>query len=371
MKYTRNRTENTSSPFGFTWQLEHRRSGDLCDPHKVEGMSTFDNYILDNNNGTKRPNSPVDQLTLDPPVWITREDEQTGRYWATRVFDFWGNPSYPQQIPGHNGTNVSALIADCTRDLAGHMDNGLLGLASIAEVGSLKKLGTGIVNVGRELVSVFGKGSTLKRIQHLVKADLGYRFTIKTLLTDIKSSINVNHQLNNHLRKLNQRSNRKEFSISKAATESDADITTTTRVTLRCAGKYELTDLTATMSLIDYFGISRFASTLWELVPLSFVVDYGINIGDFISGLEDHFRDKIHTQENVSCLSACMSKSSKIHMEYELSLLSDFTFSAFLTGKRYTRTPIGFSPSFVDSLRVSGFSANQLKTSGELFLIRL
>jgi len=45
--------------------------------------------------------------------------------------------------------------------------------------------------------------------------------------------------------------------------------------------------------LIHAFGVNRVASIVWEAIPFSFVVDWFVNVGGFISSVEDRLIDPL------------------------------------------------------------------------------
>lgn len=327
-------------------------------------------YMRDYNNKDSRPLSFMDHYKVKRPIVTSTHTER-----LSSISSWTGTCSGMARASfslGHVSPDWDNLRTSAMSDLYGHMETGMLSLATIGEVGSLKKLGEGFVDVGRELINVLTSKTLLGKAKSLAKFDLGRRFTIQTLLRDLSTAADVTGALNRKLAELQNRNTRSSFKVEASSSDFTDDVQTNSKYVLYGKGKYSMTDAQATLMLIEYFGLTKFASTAWELVPLSFVVDYGLNIGDCISGIENEVFRSAHDHEQISCTGAYTSQKSTSSILSEEWINPNGSYSwkhKFpINGERYTRTPLILDDSFLVSLRASGFSAHQLKTSGELIL---
>lgn len=149
----------------------------------------------------------------------------------------------------------------------------------------------------------------------------------------------------------------------------------TTKVTSRYSTRAFWDSPSAVTPFLDYFGLRPDLSDIWEIVPLSFAVDWVVNIGDFLGQF-----DQTAISDSIRFGTSWMSTK----IEYE----QKYTKKAILTpawevepvgehlvtvkGSSYSRTlalPPGFD--LAEKLRPSKFSPSKAVTGAALLRQRL
>jgi hypothetical protein len=346
--------------------------------------------ISDENNGISRPvGSPCDHWKfLDDVNFIQNGDVQrsigdqlytVNSVSAKQVPILYVGDAYSSPVV-HAETNVNNLIQEVFTDLSGQMQPGLLSLATIAEVGSLKNLAKSFFSIYHNVKHTFTAGTTLGKLKAAAKADLGYQFGIRPLVGDVIAAINVAKAIESHMKKLSRRNAMSSFVVQKRSaptpTGNDWIGTTTTTVSARCAASYDISDTNVTLNILGYFGFTNIGSVAWELVPFSFVVDWFYNIGDAIERLERDAVTGTFNRNYTRILGMNVSHKSEA-IRYGIPLVvgpatyfSDWSLGEFsLKCQRYTRGGVDWtSSSILNSLELTGCSATQMLRGAEVVI---
>jgi hypothetical protein len=348
--------------------------------------------IEDVNNGNTRPNSPCDHYSINTSdITFERNMERqiVGNYeYIVTDISCPNVQSTAANLQSNIGSiapgqvNTDELIQSVFDDLSGGMDFGLLSLATIAEVGSLKKLSKNFSEIVRNIKSTFSHRTTLGKLKSASKADLGIEYGGLTLYRDIFAAINVAAAVEKHMLKLARRNAMSKFVIRKMAAPvpCGGGYPGTTRgiVTAVCSGSYALNEADVTYQILRYFGFTNIASTAWELVPFSFIVDWFVDIGSAIKRLENDvvngLFNRSHTTIHEMYYTTITEGRRKLPVFFGPSV---FSYPSHPLGwhhipvKRYIRAPIDWtSSSILDSLELSGLSATQMVKGGQVFLNR-
>lgn len=285
-------------------------------------------------------------------------------------------PSYSDglEAPSCSEDHSGVLLNEVMRDLSGAMEAGMLSIATVGEIGSLKNITKSGLDVAQNLKGVFTSKGTIGKVRSLAQADLAYRFGIKTLVQDCGAALSGMTALNNRLKSLLHRNRQHSFSISKALNSGlDGDVwdgTCQHRVTATCSSQYRIDDAFASKLLADYYGVSKLLSTAWELTPFSFVVDYFVSIGDLIEEIEH--RIIYDTRDEYTSLQrACYSKKCYGSAVTDAPVPYCETNMPKMVCKQssYTRVPLALNgSSILDALQINEITGNQMKTMGELIL---
>lgn len=269
--------------------------------------------------------------------------------------------------------DTDSLLRGLADDIGGRIQPGLLSLATIGEVGSLKGLAeslSGWVGTLRAILS----GSV--SISNLAKAHLGWKFGVKPLLSDLQASVNVMANIRAHLLKLRRR-NRiswQDFSVSKSSTDSQTSAggyKTTTKRTVRytCQAccSYTLDNADTIRDVLAYFGLDRPFSTVWELVPFSFILDYVLRIQNVARALDDIMSSPSHNAVvQIRHIQRTEKLETTTYTEYAYGLYQG---AVPVICKKYTRTvdvDLAGSEAFLEGLALHGMSLRAALTTGEV-----
>jgi hypothetical protein len=348
--------------------------------------------IEDQNNGRNRPNSRCDHTSYKTDEARFHQNTDpiiSGNY--EYVINSIDCPNLHKPSSGfgayfgpisHGVVNENELILSVLSDLSGGIEFGLIGLATIVEVGSLKKLSKNFFDILKNIKSTFSRSTPLSRLKSASKADLGIEYGGLTLYRDIIAALDVASAVEKHMLKLSRRNAMSKFNVRKMAPlvscGNGYEGTTRCIVTAVCSGQYALEDADITYQILRYFGFTNIASTAWELVPFSFIVDWFYDIGsaierlenDVVNGLFNRSSTVIHEMyittitEGVRKLPVYIGPSVYIYPYVPVGW-------HHVPVKRYTRSPIDWtSVSVLDSLELTGLTVNQMVKGGQVLLNR-
>jgi hypothetical protein len=200
-----------------------------------------------------------------------------------------------------NNTNPTGLLAkavlphltwkDLEKSIVNPEDLNLL--TSLAEIGELKGLIPGLL----DSLKLLGKGSH----KGLSGLHLGNIFGVSPILDDLKGVYNTAQNLDNHLKNLYDRSGKwTSFGVKRSGTinftqvfnqgglviEKKVHGTFKSYITGEYTYELPFNWYNAGASFLDAYGLRLDASDVWALVPLSFAVDWLVNIGGILDRLD-------------------------------------------------------------------------------------
>jgi hypothetical protein len=211
----------------------------------------------------------------------------------TMYWDFSGNfcmglYGKPTHVPLASSSSLaSARNEAVTAALAGVQKPDMQGLVSLAEIGKTVAMLSNPMRGIRELLlkgSRKGKGDTYQRLQD---SYLEYRYGWRPLMYDVESIVKALHHKYNQ--RLTSRATRTASDSASLVTSGSSggvsislNVSTSYEYTVRAGVLYE-----HTLASDNAWGtrLSDIPSAAWELVPFSFVVDWFVNVGDYISAL--------------------------------------------------------------------------------------
>lgn len=250
---------------------------------------------------------------------------------------------------------VDDLMAEVYQDIAGRTNEYLLSLEDFAGLFSGKSLWKGIRGVAgainglakatsdcRKLAKAFGWKSSLynmwlsskETVRQALGLRLGYRFSFKTTLNDIVKAVEFGHGFGQFAAQITKRNSSEFLRYSKTATVyadedrryyeghdasryflryspnnsaksyfSDARNESYFKATISRRGgrsavafakarvRYPVDYLTMSHYYQGRFGLDKPLTTLWAIVPLSFVVDYLFNVQDALTYVDNKLSD--------------------------------------------------------------------------------
>lgn len=220
-------------------------------------------------------------------------------------------------------------------------------------------------------------------------ADLARKFGVNTLWQTITDAIKTGAVINNHLRKLEriQNSQQRNFKVSIASRhDGDTGVTSIGRpangttimanyrsfsigeasIHFRTSVRYDTSDALRTRLVWDALGLSNIFSTAWDLMPLSFVVDWIVRVQEFAERLDGYYFHTVPLERMTELQDVWVTETVKGVVElngfhvstrypYEASLV-DRSIPYHFTVGRFRRYPV-FSTemsAWLPSLRVNG-----------------
>jgi hypothetical protein len=211
--------------------------------------------------------------------------------------------------------STQALLAGVANEMAGRLEASELPITDVFQLyTSVKKSG----NPAKELVQPFYDlfRRKPKNIRDLIKkasgADLAWKFGIVPLVKTLLGVLNAAERVDNHMRKLDRRqaSAQLNFSVTDhpydvvhaAGTSYYTDVQAnkrvrasyrhrtrmSTKVFFRTTVDYDTSDNIRTKLLWDAYGISNIFSTVWDILPWSFVVDWFTNLGAVVGEMDKY-----------------------------------------------------------------------------------
>lgn len=259
-----------------------------------------------------------------------------GWYQTLSDSNFWvgGMPAFPG-VPSASGWD--ALHEQLLLDASGAMPLQANLVVNAAELASLRELLPQACNIARQVVrSKFGR----KSLKELANGHLLYSFGVKPLITDIKGILAVRQNVKRRIAELERRSNRSVRITVRGPVSTGTLSTTYARGTastgrrVTCNTTWEWSEqLCLSASVTSFFvndassqiklwssalGLSSPLSSIWELIPFSFVADWLLPIGDQFAkverklGLHETVRNHSLTDYVWSRKTTCKGRGSSV-----------------------------------------------------------
>lgn len=240
-------------------------------------------------------------------------------------------------------------------------------------------------------------------------ADLARKFGIQTLMTTITDAIQYGKVIENHLRRLEriQNSQQRNFKVTvndvyKGSTQTGANFSgnwaetlvradatvggiASTSIHFRTSVRYDTSDALRTRLVWDALGLSNIFSTAWDLMPLSFVIDWVVRVQDFAARLDSYYFHTVPLERMTELQDVWITRTVKGYVEF-----TNFTprnvgrWRTVLTNKpdswklemgRFERSPVDYTATraWLPSLQVGGSNLTlaQNLTGLELMVQRL
>lgn len=242
-------------------------------------------------------------LPLSLPLTVSRD----GTYKATvTCADVWAHDENNVPRAPFGSGSFSGLYEELLRDASGAMPLSANLVVNAIEFASVKTMIPQAVKSAREILRRKLGRLTLREManEHLL-----YSFGVKPLITDIKGILNVRQKVKNRISELQRRSGRSvRISVRGPVVEDSIPASGScypdeANHKIYWSGTWLVTTQTALSADVTSFfvndaasqvklwssalGLSSPLSSIWELIPFSFVADWLLPIGDTFSRLED------------------------------------------------------------------------------------
>lgn len=199
--------------------------------------------------------------------------------------------------------------------MEGRLNQTLLPITDLVQLvrkvdglGSIDALFTSILAPFRAKPKSFG--DLVKKVSG---ADLARKFGFSTLWNTITDSLQIGKVVDNHLRKLERIQNSQQRNFKVSVTDNVIDRTGTTNVGsyrsnrsviaadytagalcqtsihFRTSVRYDTSDALRTRLAWDALGLSNIFSTAWDLMPLSFVIDWFVQVQRFAAQMDSYY----------------------------------------------------------------------------------
>lgn len=180
-------------------------------------------------------------------------------------------------------------------------------LQAVPLLGGLLKANTVLNRVGKEFAHLAHHMSFTGLLKYAISADFINRFVVQTTLQDLHTTYDATDYVVRTITTAQSRSlSPAAFQSKTEGSKVDFHYTTSNRfggVDLSYANehgsfwtrklftladvRYDITPLTSLKLLANRLGITRPLESAWDLVPFSFVADYFLRTGEFLSYLSD------------------------------------------------------------------------------------
>jgi hypothetical protein len=218
-------------------------------------------------------------------------------------------------------------------DLAGLFSGKTLWSAIRSTASAIDRLAKGI-RMTKKLARCFGYKKSLwatwtsakDAVVELLGLRLGYRFGFKTTLNDIVDAVDFASSCGQYIRKIAFRNGREDVSFSRTRTSRNSFVTNVNgamglapsefrtalnnirhwdyeyfprvseayvsrRATVAGQVRYPLNYQTVRHYYESAFGLDKPLTTLWAIVPMSFVIDYLANVQDMLTHVDNALND--------------------------------------------------------------------------------
>lgn len=228
-------------------------------------------------------------------------------------------------------------------------------------------------------------------VKKVAGADLARKFGVQTLMNTITDALKTGAVIDKHLRKLEriQNSQQDNFKVSVNDRIDDGSETVnfggtlqgdtavrakvayvglaTTSIHFRTSVRYDTSDALRTRLVWDALGLSNIFATAWDLMPLSFVVDWVVRVQEFAERLDSYYFHTVPLERMTELRDVWITSTVKAYAEYSafkpvslsypysVSLKNPDTSFKFEVG-RFRRYPVdpGTTSAWLPSLDIQG-----------------
>lgn len=215
----------------------------------------------------------------------------------------------PQGAPFSYVPNWSALLQEIVDDSTGVLPSQVQTIINVIEFGQLKSIIPGACKAARKIIK---SGFSKKSLKELASQHLAYSFGVAPLVGEIKGLLSIRQTIRARIKQLEARNGvvtqiRKRESVKYAEPGFYARGNSDTGHRIEQDGEWEI-DAQACLSascrsffvndgrsqaqlVSQALGLGTPLSTIWELIPFSFVADWLLPIGDSFAKLESKIMD--------------------------------------------------------------------------------
>lgn len=304
----------------------------------------------------------------------------------------------------------SEMLHEAQYVMEGRLNQTLLPITDLIQL--VKKV-DGLSSGNALLTSLLAPFRTKpKNLSELIKkaagADLARKFGVQTLWKTITDTIQQGAVVEKHLRRLEriQNSQQRNFKVSVLDRWSGESGTgdfggspwghilvradyqvgslAETSIHFRTSVRYDTSDALRTRLVWDALGLSNIFSTAWDLMPLSFVVDWFVRVQEFANRLDSYYFHTVPLERMTELQDVWVTSTVKGYVKFHnftprpryqfRASIDDPAIEISLETGRFNRHPVdyGTTNAWLPSLRVggSGLTLAQNLTGLELMVQR-
>ena len=209
-------------------------------------------------------------------------------------------------VPTCPSVSFTDALDSLHRDATGAMPLSANLVVNAVEISSLKTLIPQAIGIAKKILA---QGLAKKSLKELANGHLLYSFGVKPLITDIKALLNIRKKVRQRIAQLEARNGKTIRLAARGAVltttvpTSYAMNTTSTARAVDVTGRWQFTSqCTVSADVSSFFvldnasqcklwssalGLSSPLTSIWELIPFSFVADWLLPIGDTFQRVED------------------------------------------------------------------------------------
>lgn len=248
--------------------------------------------------GRQNPCSQIHQYSSAFPVFYPKGWDTVRERWVQYQDDDFWRAITNLPFPSLPSVNYTEALANLYADAAGSMPLSANLVVNAVEFASVKTLIPQACQIARKILKA---GLKRKSLKEMANGHLLYSFGVAPLITDIKAILNVRQNVKKRIAELQRRSGR-TLRLSSRTGQTVSNLPdswvfapSSSARRLECEGEWRIqssgcvsADVTSffvsdassqTKLWSSALGLSSPLSSIWELIPFSFVADWLLPIG--------------------------------------------------------------------------------------------
>lgn len=288
--------------------------------------------------------------------------------------------------------------------LSGNLESNVLPITDLYQLFRKGKLIKNLADQGKVFRDLFRPKNVKDLVKKASSAHLAWKFGVVPFTRDVLNVLNIAQMVDAHLQKLRAKTNSASDSWVVTSTQDSSKWESTegrvglysgsiyykdsyeryvgARLFFRARLTYNTSDAVRTSLLWDAAGFRNIASTAWDLIPWSFLIDWFVSVSDFLSELETYYFHNTPLEKVEELRDMWITTTQKLVQERKLTGVSNMgsaSYSGTALGGfkyiRFSREPINTVDvngmiSGLGSLRTGTPSTSQGVTGLELLLQR-
>lgn len=289
-------------------------------------------------------------------------------------------------------------------ELSGNLESNVLPITDLYQLFRKGKLIRNLADQGKVFYDLFHPKNIKDLVKKASNAHLVWKFGVVPFTRDALNIMNLASTVDAHLQKLRAKTTSASDSWAVASTQDNSKWESAegsislyngqifykdlyeryvgARMFFRARLTYNTSDAVRTSLLWDATGFRNIASTAWDLIPWSFVIDWFVSVGDFLSELETYYFHNTPLEKVEELRDVWVCTTQKLVKERTLTRISNQgggSYSGTALGGfkyiRFTREPFNTVDvngiiSGLGSLRTGTPSTSQGVSGLELLLQR-
>lgn len=280
-------------------------------------------------------------------------------------------------VPACPSVSFTDALDSLHRDATGAMPLSANLVVNAVELSSVKTLIPQAIGIAKKILA---QGLAKKSLKELANGHLLYSFGVKPLITDIKALLNIRKKVRQRIAQLEARNGKTtrlaargavltttvptSYAMNLTSTARAVDVTGEWRFTSQCtvsadvSSFFVLDNASQCKLWSSALGLSSPLTSIWELIPFSFVADWLLPIGDAFQRVED----KLGMHETVRSVKVRNYTWSSKHVAKLMNCSGTVRMSSVVPGWRGLRLP-GPSGSYTSYTRGQGIPASPVLTA--------